>query len=332
MKSDESFHWGWVAWSAGAGAGLIALAHLGDLVWGWPTITTGTLTNIGAAVVIAFVLFVIERRFTRSIQRTVTTATRAAVEHETRAFNDRLDSLEDQIAARRDETESVQNALVSALGDDLTYETVHDALEEASRVGGIKTRVTVRGSQTFQYPLVTFAYEARSTMPTHWATAELGPKMVYVSVVVEPRESDYGTPVIEATWVEGMTAADLVSALDERLRSREYRAEAKALDIVFAAAELARGISITIADQQAPIGTEQLSGALIELIDDSWAITTDGVQSLTTGYRGSWKDLGLAFAGRAEAEEIPPAPDGVDDDTWDFVYDRILAHAPTSWW
>lgn len=311
---------------------MIALAHLGDLVWGWPQITTGTLTNIGAAVVIAFVLFVIERRFTRSIRRTVTTATRAAVEQETQAFSDRIQSLEDQVAMRRAETASAQNAVVNALADDLTYETVQDALEEAHRVGGARSRVTVRGSRQFRYPLVAFAYEFRSATPSYWGSAETGPKQVFVSVVVEPREGSWGTAVIEALWEEGTSAADLVADLDEQLRRREYRAEAKVLDIVFAAAEISRGISLTIADQQAPLGEERLSGGLVELIDDSWVITTAGVQDLASGYEETWKDLGLAYGERSESDDIPPVPEGVDEDTWGHVYNRILANAPTSWY
>lgn len=324
-ESNETFHWGWVVWSAGAGAALIALAHLGDLVWGWPQITTGTLTNIGAAVVIAFVLFVIERRFTRSIRRTVTTAARNAVEHEAQKFSDRLQSLEDQVAARREETTVAQNALVEALADELTYDTVHDALEEARRVGGVQNRVTVRGSQQCRYPLVAFAYEYRSTTPAYWPSTETGPREIFVSALVEPRKGEWGTPVLETTWKEGMPAADVVSELDEHLRRGGFRTEAKSLDIVFAAAELSRGIAITIADQQSPVGEERLNGALIELIDDDWVITANGLQNLASGYEASWNELSAVHQELEEGDGRPPAPDGVDDATWEFIYDRVVS-------
>lgn len=66
------------------------LGIVADLALNWPAVITGTLTSIGATFLLAFIIFVMEQRFTRSITRQVEKSTRSIVEAETLKLSNRL--------------------------------------------------------------------------------------------------------------------------------------------------------------------------------------------------------------------------------------------------
>jgi len=55
-RRTERLHSGWIIVSALLGIALLALAHLGAVSWGWPEVTTGVISSVGTAVLLAFVL------------------------------------------------------------------------------------------------------------------------------------------------------------------------------------------------------------------------------------------------------------------------------------
>lgn len=163
MRKDdsESFNWGWVLGTVGVGGTLIALGIVGDLDWGWKPVITGTLTSVGATFLLAFVIFIMERRFTRTVTQRVEVTTRSVVQEETRALTKRLGDLEADLQQGRESARKAHDQYVDAITEEVSYETLSAALQEADRVGAILGGLTVSGSPTSPSILTTFSWATR---------------------------------------------------------------------------------------------------------------------------------------------------------------------------
>lgn len=332
-KLRVKFSWGWVITSLVLGIAFIALAHLADLVWHWPQVTVGTLTDIGAALLIAFFLFILERRFTRRITDEVRSAAEAAVEEKTQAFGTRLDDLEGKLNQRRADDQAAQDKALASMIEDVSFDSLTTALTEAERVGAIGgSGLTVSASEP----------EARLT-----ANFRFGPERIYggggnviddggsprfrVSVSAPARPGQLGLPLYDVRWDPADIAEDVGAALETRLKQDDRLTDAKALNFPLALRELQRALRVALENQRAPRGQEILSGKLHEIIGTDWAITSAGLQSLRLGMSWSWDDLGiLGQRNVMRPAKRPATPAGVAEAEWIFAYERAVHHGPRS--
>ncbi len=336
-EKREAYNWPWILGTLIAGLALIGSAHLGDLAWGWPSITTGSIANVGAAFVIAFLLFVAERRFTRNVARRVETtvgaaagqAARVVVAEETRKLGERVATLEDELVERRAATRLKQDERLEDLSNELSAENVWRALEGMIEVGAVRRGLTVSGTKGAPYPLVSFEIQAYFEHPSdfHRGDAE-AMKRLMVSVIAEPDSPSVGTLYFGKEWEEPESFAGVVAGLDAQLRRGGRMRDAKMLDALVAAEQFMRAMRLVKDDQQAPLGAERLRGVLLELHEDDWAITTEGLQDLSGSLFLSWADLDIKTGFMGRKLEVPPAPDGVPSSRWLSLHQRLKHHAP----
>src|SRR3546814_12482007 len=104
--------------------------------------------------------------------------------------------------------------------------------------------------------------------------------------------------------------------------------DAKLLDPVTAASEFSRAMKLVKDDQQAPLGGELLRGVLLELHADDWAVTTLGLQNLSSRFFESWENLDVKTGFEARSLTLPTAPEGVAPERWPTLYQRLQNHAP----
>lgn len=329
--ASESFNWGWVLGTVGVGWALIALGIVGDLEWRWEPIITGTLTSVGATFLLAFVIFIMERRFTRTVTRRVEESTRSIVQEETRALTNRLGDLEVELKQRREGTRTAQDQYVDAITEDISYEALSAALQEAARVGAIRDGLTVSGSPTAPSTVTTFSWATRHLTRGDGLVLDDGTvHHLNVRVGLQQRPGELALPWFDRDWEQGEGPVEVAEALDEQLRSSGRLAEAKTFDFVFAVRNLQTGLRLALNDQHAAPGAERLRGQLREVLQHGWVVTTEGVQNLETGFAATGEDLGFKRGSSVFGPtwsvprrfSTPPPPEGIQPWQWELVVER----------
>lgn len=330
-NANESFNWGWVLGTVGAGVLLIAAGIVSELEWGWESVIAGTLTSVGSTFLLAFVIFVMERRFTRTVARRVEESTRQFVQAETRALTSRLDDLEADLKRRREATRETQRQYVDAITEDISYDTLSSALQEASRVGAIVDGLTVSGSPKMPSVLATFSWATRQLTRGDGLVLDDGSTHhLNVRVVLQKRPGDFGVPQYEHDWQEEERPVEVAEALEQQLRQGGRLAEAKVFDFGFALSNLQAGLRLAMEEQHAAPGEERLRGQLREVLQDGWVVTTEGIQNLGTGFMASGDGLGFKRSSSvfgpgwsiSHGYEKPAPPEGIPLLQWELVVER----------
>ncbi|RZU63997.1 hypothetical protein EV379_0286 [Microterricola gilva] len=332
-NARETFNWWLVLGAIGAGVAFIALGIVADLAWKWPAIITGTLTSIGSTFLLAFIIFVMERRFTRSITRKVEESTRSIIEAETTRLSNRLEDLEGELAGRKAKARSEANQMLDELTENLTQEALASTLDTAIRADAVGRSVAVPGSRTNRHTLLRFDWGTHRVTRGDGVVIDDGavPRLT-VTAILDKVQGELGLPWYDVRWEPGQSAVELVESLQARMRGRQRFAEAKALDFAFAVRELERALRIASHDVHADPGHETVRGQLRELLPGDWVVTSLGVENLATGYTATAEQLGFRITGNNlfgpkfsfSSGTISMAPDGVDVDDWEFVFRRAV--------
>lgn len=319
-RQTERFQWSWILGSALLGLALLALAHVSDLLWHWPSVTTGVISSVGAAFLLAFVLFLFERRFTRRVVERVKDVAEAVISARTEALGTRLEDLEARLDAQRVETEANQDATIEAIAHDVSFDTISAALAEADQAGAIRHgSLIVPGSRTNPRLAVEFRFATRVITRGDGLVLDDGtiPKLS-VQVMFAERAGEWSSPVIDVDWEPTMTSVEIGTALHAQLRQRDRLAEAKAFDFALAVSNLQSALQLALENQRVPAGQEMVQGILYEVAADEWVITSAGVENTRTGLVSSRQALGFD-ARNDEQPPSPAAPDGTDEATWAHV-------------
>jgi hypothetical protein len=309
-RRTERFHGGWIIVSALLGLALLALAHLGALVWGWPDVTTGVISSVGAAFLLAFVLFAFERRFTRNVAERVKDAAEAVVTARTEAFSSRLEDLEQRLNARRAARESTQDGAVAAIAEDVSFDTISAALSEAERVGAIRSgKLTVPGSRHEPWLAVEFQFATSVITRGDGLVIDDGtvPKLT-IEVEFAKRANEPWRPIISADWAPAMTSDEIGNELDTELRRRDRLPEAKAFDFPLALRNLQNGLQLALENQRLPADQETLHGTLYEVVTEDWVITSSGIENIRTRLLVTRESLGFDRWSREPVTEAGCSP------------------------
>lgn len=329
-RQADRFHWGWVATSATLGLALLGMAHVADLIWEWPEVTTGVISSVGAAFLLAFVLFLFERRFTRGVAAQVRDVAEAVVSARTDALGTRLEDLEARLDTHRATTEASQDEKVEAIADEVSFNTLSSALTAADRAGAIRDgSLTVPGSRAAPLLAVEFTFAPRFVTRGDGLVLDDGsvPKLsVQVEFARRPNES--WSPVVAADWEPESTSVEIGSALHTQLLQRDRLAEAKSFDFALAIRNLQAALKLALDNQRVPSGEEKFHGVLHEMVTDEWVVTSAGLENVRTGDAISRGELGFETLTYGERPPAPPAPDG-DQATWEHVLYRAGTQ-PTS--
>ena len=319
-RQTERFQWGWILGSALLGLTLLVFAHVSDLVWRWPSVTTGVISSVGAAFLLAFVLFLFERRFTRGVVERVKDVAEAVVSARTEALGTRLEDLEARLDSQRAETEATQDATIEAIAYNVSFDTISAALAEAEQAGAIRRgSLTVPGSRTNPRLAVKFQFATKEITRGDGLVLDDGtiPKLS-VQVMFAKRAGEWWSPVIDVDWEPTMTSVEIATALRAQLRQRDRLAEAKAFDFALAVGNLQAALRLAHENQRVPAGQEAIRGILYEVATDEWVVTSAGVENTRTGLVLSRQALG--FDARNDEQPSPPAaPAGIDEAAWAYV-------------
>ena len=315
---------------------LIGTGWFVDLALAWPSVISGTFTSIGAVVLLAFVVFAMERRFMRVITKKVEETTRTIVSNETERLSSRLADLETELATHRQRERSIDDSAVDAIADDVSFGAVTSALDRAQNAAAISRQLIVSGSTKDPLLLVGFdwGHRVERTLRGSVLHEEEDPILeVFAFVHSSDGSNDRAASLYVSTlWTSDEEAVDVAESLQAELARRE-RSTAKQLDFPHAVRELQRGLRLAIADAHADVGEETLLGhQLREVLSGDWIVTDGALQNLRSGYRAGPEDLGFAISGqnvfsgptyaRSPGEPLPAAPRGVDSKQWEFVFER----------
>lgn len=292
----------------------------------WPNVTVDTITSVGVAFLLTFVLFAFERRFTRNVAAQVRDTTEAAVAVRTKALGARLDELEARLSARRAETEATQNRVVDAIAEEVSFSTLAAALSEAERVGAIEDgSLTVPASTQPPWLAAQFRFGTSHVVRGDGLIINDGtvPSLT-VKVEVEKLVGEFGRPIFEVEWDPATESDEVGDDLTTQLRHRGRLGEAKVFDFSLAVRELQRGLRLALSDQRSPAGSEALHGHLLELVGEDWAITRAGVENLRTGLLLTLEEIGLSSRGRlSEISKVPIMPPSeASPEQWNYLRSR----------
>jgi hypothetical protein len=150
MRRRERVNLRWVGGSWVVGALSITAAFVMEHFYSWQGVSLETMVNIGTALLLAGVLFFLQRRFVTGVEEVVRRAAASAADA-------RIDERVGQVGARLDELEERMNEVLTArrqrqddaIGalDVPTFESVATALAEANALGALAyDHVTVQAS------------------------------------------------------------------------------------------------------------------------------------------------------------------------------------------
>lgn len=326
-----------VAFTVLLGVVLILVGWFTDIVWCWEAIITGTFTSVGAAFLLAYVIFRMERAFAAQIARQVDETTRAIVESETTRLSTRIDQLSGRIGGQRQATEQKQSSVIDDISGDVSHDTISAALQEAKRVGAIGQAIIVPGSARDPKIQAGFSWGPRiiNARPNRPEGEPDGTgDHLDVEVVLTPGDGVFGQRVFHVEWAPSATGESVAAYLEEQIRSGGRQRDAKGFDLTYAVTQLQGALRIAIADQQAAAGAERLRGALKEVITGGWMITSEGLQNLEFHYFATPGELGIRPLAEGRGFEvisgfappIPAAPEGVDASYWEFIFSRVRKH------
>lgn len=284
---------------------------------------------------LAAVLFLAEPRFTRRVVEAagqgVSDQVRAAVEESTGDLAHRLDDLESILMKRKKDEASLQEAVVDAVEDDVSHRTISQALAEANRVGAVGGGIVVRAAPTLQGPFVKFQYVQYND--GRWPGRREGEVALEVSVPVEKRPGDIGTPVIVCDWNADKSAEDVDAELRQKLKAAGYWEFSNALNFALALKEFTRGLKLALASSRSDSTGGTLKGALYQLVNEEWAITEAGIECPMQNYLFPESDFPEKDPHALGPDNRPPflpaAPSFVDGDTWSYLIEKGKAYFPT---
>jgi hypothetical protein len=314
---------------------LIVVAFSEEHFHKWRGVSLQTMVSVGAAFLLAGVLFFLERRFLKEINDVAATAATAAADA-------RMDQRDQQVTLRLDQLDERMNELLETRArrqdesvralDVPTAESVANALAEANKLGAIAYgHVTVQASRDLYELGLEFSWGAdagdgRFGMP---ARAVL---MVRGRVYADER-SHRPRPVIETEWQVNEASEEIGLRLREQLESRGRWQGDGTLDWPMALRNLQKSLDLAIRSRRRDGSSGLIRGALFELVGDDWAITEAGLECPSRDFLLSEREFPERYTMRGvrpkEAEAWrPEPPEWVDSALWDELLTRGRQHYP----
>lgn len=333
----------WVLIAVVTALGLLVTAAPFTLAWWqgddfgeWQNLLSSTLTNVGTAILLVAVFWFLERWFTAHIRTEVRETARATAVEETRGLaasqsilSQRIDDIQDRLNTRVSQARQAQDEVLHRLDDEISFQSVHAALEVAKQLGAIwNDELTVPvGDGAANLPRFMFRLSASAATPLHTV-----------------RSNDEITPLVELAYVHvGSTTRPIVVHWGAGTEADAVLGELRGMMIAAGLADQAARVDVSLfvnlvlALDEATAARRKdpgawLKGALTEWLNADWAVTAYGLEH--RGHLGMRADKFPAhWNGQGNAESIlwkpPSPPDGVDQALWEFFIARARrVHRP----
>lgn len=292
--------------------------------WEWQGVLPSILVNVGTALLLAGLLFFLEKGFTRRVisanRASVEAATQQIeqrLEARTQALSTRIDELQAQVAERMQERAQQGDEKVAAL-EEVTYDNITAAMTEANDLGAIHWgRVNVRASTDLDGVVLIFKWGMELRSPARRPVLEIEAR-------VEADLKRYGgRPVIATGWAPDEQPAEVFDRLNRELQRTGRWHGPDTVNWSLAMENFRRSLALTIASRRdgSAAGPWRLHGALYELVGDDWALTEAGIESRAANAvvlpEGAFPDEGFRNPHQPEEPWNPPAPEGVSADQWE---------------
>jgi len=293
------------------------------------------LVNVGTALGLAALVFVMERHFTVTVARE-TDAVRREVREE---FDRRADALETRInelagrtraeAQRRD---SASDAIIERAADVSSRAAIANALAVAYKLHALDgIGLTVPASQTPTGLRLNFSWGSE-TAETRWDGDREweAPKLTVNNDGRMPPRG--GRLVMKVVWKESDSAEAVgANVRDALIRVGEYAGE-DSFDWQYTLVSLVEGLRRAVASQRRDPGVPNLHGKLIEMASRSIVFTTAGIETadgelLVPSKAFPRPDFGRGLQRVGDRERWRPdhRPESlVNDDEWDWLITRGL--------
>lgn len=320
--AERGVRWGRVVLTLLVGGAFIALGVVADVQWRWRDIWPSVFIEVGAGIGLAGVLFALERTFVGRFVRQTRAAVSTAVRAETADLREQLDEqrtnldrLREDVQDARAARHKAQDVAFDAL-EEPTRASVERALRHAEDLNAISGSFRVRASNDptgYRMEFRQFVVEGPAGPPRH--EFQLG--------LWSPRSE---LPYRSADWPEDASVTSVVDDLNRELERANLdpdavfdpgRAFSNLRDDLVFAAEMRRGSAAS-----------RLTGQLIERFDTDLLITTAGIETATGEVlvpEAEFPDTDSAVSWERQSTTLirdpPPAPTGVDANSWRDVID-----------
>jgi hypothetical protein len=334
VDGPVSIRWFWVAVCLISGCALIGLALILEFRWGWQGVMPSVLVDLGAAIGLAGILYLLEQRFEGRIieasEKKVVEAVQGVEERlqeRTDRLAARLDELQPQLVDRLKDRRRKQDHVLDVFGEDATFESISAAFGLAFQLGALHNDgVTVQADEDIDGTLIKFSWTANKY--DGWVS-KLGPH-VEISVVRLATDSAggishrWGPALTRTRWLPNSTAVEvgenLVTALQ---KNGQWTGEAM-LDWSLTLRNLQRAMKISIASRRADPGAWRLRGRLRAVIDDRWVLTDAGLEAPGKDYMVPAGDFKEKRPLIGDDDGFPERPEWEDEDHWKRVTSRAI--------
>lgn len=339
-----------VRWSAIAAvtiAGLIVTGSPFALSWQLggefgtiESLASSALINIGTAVLLAALLFFIERGLSKRVRGVAERSAEAVVEartqdlrNENSALSVRIDALQAQLEQQVGAADAERFADASRLATEVSFDNVAAALEQANDLDALSGGgVTVPAGADVTGPRVNIWWGLQM-QDDQWSGHARGEARMRLQYVVErTNPGSIGTPVVEVDWDPLETPAQTLTALRDEMRRHGYGSEAKDIGTPLFQ-NLQAAITEAIAARTARDGS-WAEGSMYEWVWDGWAVTELGLSTRDYGlfesaaFPESPHDVRMRGYRQGPKEFEATAPPGIDKAVWDVAVRRAKEYHP----
>ena len=343
----ERIRWPLLALVVGIGAAIAGLGIALNLAFDWRDIWPSTLLDVGVTFALGGVLVVLQRALVERVDEGIKLVGRQvqAVEHRTEAIEQEIAdrqpiSLDDLRAITDSVSESSHRArgeAIASLKAGLSFANMAKVLELAVALGAIGPGFRARSS--YRLDGVRLSASPLSQFLPRGESAAV--PAIFLSVVPVNSEQPIPKPV---DWQESQTISQVVAGLIESCRIANIESSPPAFDPQLGFRGLIDALDLAIRVRQGD-GTPRFRGALIEVIDETWCVTTAGLEARFQGvfvpqYQLVRFELQTFIGGSPtfiRSLETPDRPaDWISEDDWaqvtQIAHSALPKEPPTSWW
>jgi hypothetical protein len=236
------------------------------------TFVPGLLADIGTALLLGVFFLVVQRSVSSQIQQAAQDVRREVddVRDEVRQTANRLSELTAETASLLTEARDRDSAMARAIEEDASFEAVADLLRRGTELGAVSgrgLRVAMAHGERLRFRLVS-AEESAGGPPA---------PMIWLEV-----EGPYGTERhVSAIWSAGEGFPAVLVRLAEEMKRQAVFPGDSVFDATSLLSGLVETLEFAIHLRENPRGDMHQLGAMIERINDEWALTKDGLEHLS---------------------------------------------------
>lgn len=325
--------------TTGIGLALTSAPIAIEATWGWTGAVPATMTEIGAALLLAGALFFLEPYFVRQVTdasgAAIGAAAKTAAEEAIQPILEQAAALERRVS---DLTEATRERLaakarredadLAAVVDDVTFESIVRAFENVNDLAAIhEGRLVVSAARSGPSGLHVEFRWGRWKRRMGGAGTDYGDDELHVLALapIEPRPDASSDPP-QVEWRPGAEPDEVGAELARRLQAERWWTGDDCLDWSRVLQNVVDGLGTALRSRRREAGAWELEGDLIEVVGPDWVITTAGIAAPDHGLRipaarfAPTNDKGISS--RVSYPDPPIQPEWTDVLTWRYLLVR----------